>query len=1124
MQGGCPRKRTGGSAQSREHRTVPRAAHCPYIAPMPNPHDFAAAASQFADGLAGKFGLRLNAQPEDPLKSAVGDLLTALGRLTNREVDYRPEVRVEDVGRPDLGITVGGLLTGYIELKAPGLGARPENFAADSANGRQWRRFGALPNLIYTDGEEWSLYRECKLKARVRITSDLRAGGAAALEAAALPQLEQLLVDFLAWQPITPKNSHELAKFIAPYARILRNEVERAVGGDDSTLNDLAEHWRDILFPEADDAQFADAYAQTLTYALLLARFEGAESLEPDDAAKQLRGQHALLGDALKLLESRDARAELEMPIDLIERAIAAVDPEALGRADEQDPWLYFYEQFLAAYDKRLRKSRGVYFTPVEVVRCQVRLAGELLRTRFGKPRAFAEEEVTVLDPAVGSGAYPLAVIEHAEQATREYSGAGMVAERLRSLAQRLYAFELLVGPYAVAHLRIAQRLRAAGVDDQPPRVYLTDTLASPHQQGDTPPILQQLLPSIPREWEQAQQVKGKTRIVVCLGNPPYDRQQIDAGNETEKRKGGWVRYGEDEGQGTTRPILNDFLDPLKQAGQGRDATSLYNDYVYFWRWALWKVFDSAQKGGIVSFITASSYLRGPGFLGMRRVMREVFDELWIIDLEGDNRGPRKTANVFDIQSPVAIAIGMRSDAPNSQHPASVWKVRLTGSRAAKLARLDEIESFGDLEWEECESAWDAPYFAIGTGEYFEWPCVTDVFPWQHAGVKVARTWPIGITQAQLAERWHNLLARSGEDRRNAFRETRDLKVGRQYLPLSGSNRAEAIASLESGAAVPQTVRYSYRSFDHQYVIADSRVGDFMRPDLWRTCGPQQAFITSLLTELLGRGPAATACADIPDLHYFRGSFGGKGVIPLWRDAEATEPNVTGGLLAALEAALDYAVSAPDLFAYAYAVLAQPAYVERFWNQLEQPPPRLPITKDGELFRRAARHGARLLYLHTYGERFGTPEDDGTIAPGEARCTVAVPHDEYPDDFRYEEQTRTLHIGKGQFAPVAPAVWSYSVSGLQVVKSWLDYRKRKPSGKKSSPLDEIRPERWEFGDELLELLWVLERTVALEPEGEALLEEILESNLFTASELPMPQPHERKPPSARGNTAPLGGG
>ena len=1079
---------------------------------MPNaPRDFPDAAAQFADELAGKFAVDIGGQPEEPLKTPVGELLAALGRLTNRAVDYRPEVRVEDIGRPDLGITVGGLLTGYVELKAPGLGARPETFTAGNAD--QWKRFKALPNLIYTDGAEWSLYRAGKLKARARISDDIAAVGAAQLEADALPQLEQLLVDFLGWQPITPRNPPELAAFIAPYARILRNEVERAVAGDDSPLRSLAEHWRDILFPEADDAQFADAYAQTLTYARLLAQFEGEEGL---------REQHALLADALKLLDSPDARAELQIPIDLIERAVAAVDPAALSRPDEQDPWLYFYEQFLAAYDPKLRKSRGVYFTPIEVVRCQVRLAAELLRARFGKPRAFAEDGVTILDPAVGSGAYPLAVIEHAEEATRERSGAGMVAERLRSLAKRLYAFELLVGPYAVAHLRIAQRLRGAGVEDQPPRVYLTDTLASPHQQGDTPPILQQLLPSIPREWKQAQRVKGKKQILVCLGNPPYDRQQIEQGDESEKRKGGWVRYGESEEGAEAKPILDDFLEPARQAGQGVHLKNLYNDYVYFWRWALWKVFDSSQNGGIVSFITASSYLYGPGFAGMRKVMREVFDELWIIDLEGDNLGARKTDNVFSIQTPVAIAIGVRSSEPSKTSPARVWIARATGSEREKLAFLDQIDSFADIEWHECSSGWTDPFYPLRMGEYFDWPRITDIFPWQYSGVQLKRKWPIGETQAQLVERWRSLLARSGDDQRNAFRETVGRRIDQRYENLyDGDSRDPAIAELDSDAPPPTIVRYAYRSLGRAWILADARIADRMRPTLWRSYGPQQVFITSMLTDVMGHGPAAIACAAIPDLHHFSGR-GAKDVIPLWRDAEATEPNVTDGLLAALEAGYGVAVSAPDLFAYAYAVLAQPAYVERFWNQLEQPPPRLPISKDGALFRRAARHGARLLYLHTYGERFGTPDDDGAVPPGEARCTVAVPHDDYPADFRYDEQTRTLHVGKGEFGPVAPAVWNYSVSGLQVVKSWLDYRKREPSGKKSSPLDDIRPQRWEFGDELLELLWVLEGAAALEPAGERLLEEILASDLFTASELPQPQPHERKPPTPHSSTAPLG--
>ena len=174
-------------------------------------------------------------------------------------------------------------------------------------------------------------------------------------------------------------------------------------------------------------------------------------------------------------------------------------------------------------------------------------------------------------------------------------------------------------------------------------------------------------------------------------------------------------------------------------------------------------------------------------------------------------------------------------------------------------------------------------------------------------------------------------------------------------------------------------------------------------------------------------------------------------------------------------------MTAERLFAYAYGILAQPAYVERFWDELEQPPPRLPITKDAALFARVADLGERLLHLHTYGERFTGPGRPPGVPHGEARNTKEVPPTPLPEGHSYDEAERTLRVGDGEFAPVSPKVYGYSVSGLHVVKSWLDRRKRDRSGRKSSDLDEIRPDRWEFAGELLELLWVLEETVRLQP-------------------------------------------
>ena len=1067
---------------------------------------FAKIVAHFADAIADNFKQPISAQPEDQLKSPVGELLRTTGQLTTLNVSWRTEVRADDLnGRPDLGVTTGGLLTGHVELKRPGLGARAEHFTG--ANRDQWERFKVLPNLIYTDGSEWSLYRSGELKQRVRISDDVSQDGASALLPEALSGLHELFRDFLYWEPVVPGTAEGLARFLAPLARVLRDEVQKALRKEGNPLQSLAKEWGGLLFPEGDDAQFADAYAQTVTYALLLARFEGAESLRPLIAVDALQRQHRLLAEALQLLEANAVKDELNMPIELLERAIGSVDSAKIGSGG--DPWLYFYEQFLGAYDPKLRKDRGVYYTPVEVVQAQVKLAGELLKTRFKKPLAFADDDVVVLDPAVGTGTYPLAVLEHAVEAVRNRLGSGAVAGKLMNLSDRLHAFEILVGPYAVAHLRLSQRLRDAGVTGRTANVYLTDTLESPNNPPDfTARLLQARLTE---ERRRALEVKKDMRVFVCLGNPPYDREEQNPNDDQGQRKGGWVRFG-DGGEGAPQPILEDFLAPARKAGAGVHLKNLYNDYVYFWRWALWKVFDSTEDAGIVTFITASSYLRGPGFAGMRRKLREVFDELWIIDLEGDSIGARKTDNVFAIRTPVAIAIGVRDGSPQPDVPAKVWKTRLTGSDHEKLAALEVVESLAEFPWRECSLEWDMPFYPAGTGSYFDWPVVTNVFPWQHSGVQLKRTWPIGETHKVLVDRWRALLAQSPKDRSRLFRETRDRTVLQRYPRLLSVGSDPPLGALGTDEPTPEICMYAYRSFDRQYVLRDARLGDFCRPVLHRTHGQHQVYLTSLLTGILGHGPGSVASAEIPDLHYFCGR-GAKDVIPLWRDTEATQPNVAEGILKGIGATHGSTISAEDLFSYAYGILAQPEYVKRFWEELELPPPRLPITKDADLFKRVAEHGARLLYLHTYGERFGTSSDDGSVQLGEARCTKAVSFEQYPKGFLYDPKEQVLNVGNGEFAPVSPNVWDYSVSGLQVVKSWLDRRKMNRSGQKSSPLDEIRPGRWDFTEELLELLWVLEATIKLEPEGAALLEEVCTSDLFSVDELPTPTKEERQPPA-----------
>jgi hypothetical protein len=255
----------------------------------------------------------------------------------------------------------------------------------------------------------------------------------------------------------------------------------------------------------------------------------------------------------------------------------------------------------------------------------------------------------------------------------------------------------------------------------------------------------------------------------------------------------------------------------------------------------------------------------------------------------------------------------------------------------------------------------------------------------------------------------------------------------------------------------------------------------------------------------------------VPDIHHFRGSFGGKDAIPLWRNADATDPNVTDGLLDLLGSTYGAPVSPEDLLAYTYALLAGPGYAALFREELTTPGPRIPLTRDAGLFAEAVAHGRRLIWLHTYGERF-VPEGvvPCEVPQGAARVTAdfhATP-DTYPESFEYDAATRTLHVGAAAMAPVTPEVWAFSVSGLQVVRSWLAYRMKKGAGKTSSDLDRIRPLQWtlEMTHDLIQLIWMLEETVALAPALHDLLDRIVAGPVFRADELPAPTALQRRAP------------
>lgn len=1085
------------------------------------PHEkFLVPLQAFAEQLTAKFSARAAGEPEDQLKPPIDQLFAAYGKLVSSDIVLKGESILADrMGRPDFAAHSGTLPIGYVELKAPGKGVNPELFRGHDRD--QWKRFQSVPNLIYTDGNEWALYQNGELAAkRIRLDGDVRTDGKASVSAQNALDLFQLFSDFTTWTPIVPKNPKELAAFLAPFCRLIREEVLDSLEDSASPMHSLKREIKALLFPDANDDQFADAYAQTVIFALLLGQMEGANVLDLRHTYDTLEHHHSLLSRSLEFLTDKEAQKEISASLSMTKRVIHEIPANLLkATSATKDPWLFFYEDFLASYDPELRKKSGVYFTPLEVVRCQVRLIDEILQKHLGRHMGFVEAGVATLDPAVGTGTYLLGIIEHALSRVKEEEGEGAVKGGARALFHNLHGFEWMVGPYSVVQLRFSQALTKNGVSlpTTGPSIYLTNTLESPHTQPPAPPLFHK---PIAREHERALKIKESEHILICLGNPPYGRHEA-ATDENQAITGGWVRH-KDKHNPEAAPILEDFLEPARKAGYGVHLKNLYNLYVYFIRWSLWKVFEhkTATGPGILSFITASSYLDGDAFVGVREHMRRVCDHIDIIDLGGEGRGTRKDENVFAIQTPVAIFIAWRKSKSNPDTPAEVRYTRIEGTREEKLKALDDVKSVDDLKWQTVPTGWKDSFIPKMTGEYSNWPLIIDIFPWQHSGIMAGRTWIVSAYSETLYERWDHLCnSKSESERKLLFKES---PTGRKINdnPVSfpqQTNHRESIAKLTGHSERPRIIEIGWRSFDNQFLIADNRVLDRPGPDLWFQHSEDQFYLNALINHPLGNGPALTVSQHLPDKHFFRGSYGGNGVFPMYRNANCTQPNILPGLLEMLEEKYGKTVEPEDFAGYVYGLLAQPEYTRRFAEELASKEVRVPLTKDEKLFSKVSEFGIELIWLHTYGERLNdAAHPKGKIPHGAARCTKAVSdaEDRYPNEFRYTENTKTLHVGDGEFAPVSFEVWEFEVSGLKVVQSWLGYRMKDRSGKKSSPLDGIRPRTWtrEFTTELLELLWVLERTVAGHVEQKQLLESVLNSDLFTADELPKVPASAREAP------------
>jgi hypothetical protein len=568
----------------------------------------------------------------------------------------------------------------------------------------------------------------------------------------------------------------------------------------------------------------------------------------------------------------------------------------------------------------------------------------------------------------------------------------------------------------------------------------------------------------------------------------------------------------------------------------GAHAKHLKNLYVYFWRWASLKVFGAgwndatglpdSDEEGIICFITVAGFLNGPGFQKMRADLRASCSDIWVIDCSPEGHQPEVATRVFQgVQQPVCIVLAARRKTKNAAVPGRVhFRALPEGRREEKFAALDRI-GLDDSGWVDGPDERRGPFLPEASGQWAKFPALKKFFLFSGPGVMPGRTWVIAPDRESLAWRWQALLATTDPVLKEKLfhPQLRDGKVASRHIRKVVAegigdrppNRTPIIDEISLGTP---TVKLGFRSFDPQWLLADARVINDVRPKLWASWSASQIYMTALDAHSPTSGPVLTFTGFVPDQHHYKGSFGGR-AFPLWADAAAVRSNFDPAVLAHLAETYGHHISPPDLMAYLAAVMAHPAFIARFARDLKQPGLRVPMTADARLFGEAVVIGREVIWLHTYGERFddaaaGRPKQAPRL-PRELAPVIpvggAIPGapEPLPDNIDYDGAARRLTVGKGRIDNVMPEIWAYEVSGKPVVRQWFSYRRRDRSRpiigdrRPPSPLDAIQPDHWlnEYTTDLMNLLHVLGRLVLLEPRQAQLLEHILGKPLLGIADL-----------------------
>ncbi|MBE6192370.1 MAG: DNA methyltransferase [Rikenellaceae bacterium] len=976
-------------------------------------------------------------------------------------------------GAPDYILIRGDVPVAFIEAKDF---AKTNDLSGRKENREQFDRYKqSLDNIIFTDYLDFWLYRNGEFVDSVRL-AELK-GDKIMLVSENEAKFVALIEHLGNAQPQKITSSKKLAEIMAGKARLLADVIRKSLTEDIDEQNALYNQMhaiKDVLMDDITPERFADIYAQTIAYGMFAARLHDTtpDTFSRKEAAELIPRTNPFLRQMFQYIAGYDLDERVAWIVDDLAEAFRASDITKImkgygKRTRQTDPMIHFYEDFLKAYNPKLRKNCGVYYTPQPVVSYIVRAVDEILQSEFSLADGLADtsktkmsllnqkvkkkdkdtydvtvHKVQILDPATGTGTFLAEVIHtiHNKMAGQQGMWQSYVENHL---LPRLNGFELMMASYAMAHLKLDMVLAETGYkpkNNERLRVYLTNSLEEHHNEMDNLWSY-----AFSQEANGASRLKRDYPVMVVLGNPPYSGES--------NNKSPWILSLMDSYK--REPNTNE---PLKE----RNPKWINDDYCKFIR--LGQSFVDKNSEGVMAYINNHSFLDNPTFRGMRWSLMQSFDKIYIIDLHGNSKKKEvcpdgsKDENVFDIQQGVSINIFIKNGKKHKGELAEVYHYDLYGKRDVKYNYLLE-HSFSTTDFTRLSPT--APfYFFVNRSTaneevYNRGFSVNDMFPLNNVGVVTSRDGlVIDSDKEALLSRikyFADPTMSDGEVRTHFFGE----KGRGDYL--AGDNRDWKMSIAKASIASIDHSRYvkpmSYRPFDTRYIYYHSAMIDFGREKVMqhfligdnvgivvgRQCVSdwRYAFVTDKICEFNLTGTA--------------GRFGSGYVFPLYtynsidNNLFTRRPNLNMEIVGEIADRIgltfeaepndnEGAFSPIDLLDYIYGVLHSPSYREQFKEFLKVDFPRIPYPTDANEFRRVSEIGGELREVHLMEVKPPIQTQFNVSGSNVVEATKITDGD--------SADVCKVWINAEQYFDNVPRVaWEFYIGGYQPAQKWLKDRK-----------------------------------------------------------------------------------